>query len=61
MEQRKAINILDKLIQCLYLQSIGECPNVTCNECDYSTDMYSTDEIIQALKKALEALEGDTE
>ena len=53
------INILDKLIQCLYLQSKGHCPNVTCNECEYNTDKYSTDEIIQALKKALEALERD--
>lgn len=61
MDKQKAANTLDKLIQCLYLQSIGQCPNVTCNECDYSTDMYSTDEIIEAMKTALEALEDDAD
>lgn len=61
MDKQKAVNLFDKFIQCLYLQSIGHCPNVTCNECDYNTDMYSTDEIIEAMKMALEALEDDAE
>ena len=60
VDNQKAANILDKLIQCLYLQSIGQCPNVTCNKCEYNTNHYDTSEIIEAMKMALEALESDT-
>lgn len=61
MEQRKAINILDKLIQCKYLQDADKCPNVICGDCEYNIYHYDASEIIEAMKMALEALESDTD
>lgn len=62
MEKREAINILDKFIQCEYLQYIDKCPDeVVCNNCEYNIYHYDTSEIIEAMKMALKALEGDAE
>lgn len=62
MEKREAINILDKFIQCEYLQHIDKCPDeVVCNNCEYNIYRYDTSEIIEAMKMALKALEGDAE
>lgn len=59
MDKRKAINILDKVIQCEYLQYIDRCPDVACNECEYNH--CNTSELIEAMKMALQVLEGDAE
>jgi hypothetical protein len=61
MDKQKAVNLLDKLIQCEYLQYVDKCPNVVCNDCEYNTSHYDTSEIIEAMKMALEALESDTQ
>lgn len=61
MDKQKAVNLLDKLIQCEYLQYVDKCPNVVCNDCEYNIYHYDTNEIIEAMKMALEALESDTQ
>lgn len=59
MDKQKAVNLLDRLIQCEYLQYINKCPCVTCNNCEYNTYHYDTSEIVEAMKMALKALEDD--
>lgn len=61
MDKQKAVNLLDKLIQCEYLQYVDKCPDAVCNNCEYNTSHYGTSEIIEAMKMALEALESDTQ
>ena len=61
MDKQKAVNLLDKLIQCEYLQYVDKCPDAVCNNCEYNTNHYDTNEIIEAMKMALEALESDTQ
>lgn len=60
MDKQKAVNLLDKFIQCNYLQYVDKCPNdVPCRDCEYNVDRYNTSEIIEAMKMALEALESE--
>lgn len=61
MDKQKAVNLLDKFIQCEYLQYVDKCPNVVCNDCEYNIYHYDTNEIMEAMKMALEALESDTQ
>lgn len=61
MDKQKAVNLLDKLIQCEYLEYVDKCPKAACDDCEYNICHYDTSEIIEAMKMALEALEDDGE